>query len=128
MTAKTIDGHGRVEAAVAVLLRVGVAVAATLVALGGVVYLARHGSEVPQYGAFRGEPTELTTIAGVAHAARAGSGRGLIQFGLLALIGVPIARVAFCLVTFALQRDVLYVAVTLVVLSLLLLSATGYLV
>lgn len=46
-------------------------------------------------------------------------GRGLIQFGLLLLIATPIARVIFSIAGFARQRDWLYVAITLVVLTLL---------
>jgi len=127
MSASEGWSDARVETAVAVLLRLGVGVASTLVAFGGAVYVARHGAEAPRYGAFRGEPMELTTVAGILHGARAGSGRALIQLGLLTLIATPIARVAFSLLTFALQRDWMYVIVTFIVLSLLLLSVTGHL-
>ena len=50
--------------------------------------------------------------------------RGLIQFGLLLLIAVPVARVAFSVVAFALQRDRTYVVVTLIVLAVLLYGLT----
>ena len=46
-------------------------------------------------------------------------GRGLIQLGLLLLIATPIARVVFSVAGFARQRDWLYVAITLIVLTLL---------
>ena len=49
----------------------------------------------------------------------------MIQLGLLVLIATPIARVAFSLVAFALQRDRIYVIVTLIVLAVLLYSLTG---
>jgi uncharacterized membrane protein len=52
-------------------------------------------------------------------------GRGLIQLGLLLLIATPIARVAFSVAAFALQRDRLYVVVTLIVLAVLIYSLTG---
>ena len=41
------------------------------------------------------------------------------------LLATPVARVAFSVVAFALQRDRLYVAVTLVVLGILLYSIVG---
>ena len=49
----------------------------------------------------------------------------MIQLGLLALLGTPVARVAFSVVAFALQRDWLYVGVTLWVLAVLLWSVAG---
>jgi uncharacterized membrane protein len=51
--------------------------------------------------------------------------KGIIQFGLLFLIATPIARVAFSVIAFALQRDRVYVSVTLIVLGLLLYSLVG---
>jgi uncharacterized membrane protein len=46
--------------------------------------------------------------------------RAIVQLGLVMLIATPIARVAFTLIAFALQRDRVYVGVTLLVLALLL--------
>lgn len=115
----------RVEAVVAALLRVGVMVAGAIVLVGGAVYLARHGHERPHYGVFVGEPTDLRTVPGIARDAATFSGRGLIQLGLLLLIATPVARVAFTAVAFVLQRDRVYLLVTVVVLALLLLSLAG---
>ncbi len=68
-------------------------------------------------------------IAGVIQSALNGRGRGrgqgLIQLGLLLLIATPIARVAFSVVGFAIERDRLYVAFTLIVLAILLYSLLG---
>jgi uncharacterized membrane protein len=116
----------RLQSMVAVLLRLGVNLAAAIVLVGGVVFLVRHGYELPHYEVFRGEPTDLRTIGGIVRDAAALSGRGLIQLGLLVLMATPVARVALSLAVFSLQRDRIYVAVTLVVLALLLLSLTGY--
>jgi uncharacterized membrane protein len=54
-----------------------------------------------------------------------GRGRGLIQLGLLFLIATPIARVAFSIVGFAIERDRMYVVFTLIVLAILLYSLLG---
>jgi uncharacterized membrane protein len=107
------------------LLRTGVLLAALVVLVGGVVYLARHGMSVTNYQVFRGEPSELRTISGILHEALALRGRGLIQLGLLIFIATPIARVAFSFFAFLYQRDWLYVVVTLMVLGLLLYSLMG---
>ncbi len=108
------------------VLRLGVNLAAAIVLAGAVVFLYRHGHELAHYAVFRGEPSDLRTIGGILRDAAALSGRGLIQLGLLALVATPVARVALSLVVFAVQRDRIYVAVTLLVLALLLLSLTGH--
>ncbi len=109
------------------LLRLGVLVAVLFVLVGGTIYLLRHGADQPEYHVFRGEPTELTTPGGVLTSASQEHGRGIIQLGLLLLILTPIARVAFSLLGFALQQDVLYVVVTSIVLVILMLSLTNHL-
>jgi uncharacterized membrane protein len=103
-------------------LRVGVTSAAAVVLFGGVVYLVRHGREVPQFHVFKGEPRDLRTVPGIVKEVLDFRGRGLIQLGLLLLIATPVARVAFSLAAFALQRDRLYVLVTLIVLVVLVYS------
>jgi uncharacterized membrane protein len=68
---------------------------------------------------FRGEPADLRSIRGILTEAADGSGRGLIQLGLLILIGTPIVRVLCSVAGFARERDWIYVAITIVVLGLL---------
>ena len=51
--------------------------------------------------------------------------KALMQLGLMILVATPLARVAFSVVGFALERDRLYVALTLAVLALLLLGLFG---
>jgi uncharacterized membrane protein len=115
----------RVETVIANLLRAGVLLAAAVVVLGGIVFLARHGRAMPQYAKFVGEPFELRTVSGIVRRAASFRGRNLIQLGLLLLIATPVARVAFSVVAFALERDRLYVGVTLVVLAVLVFSLAG---
>jgi uncharacterized membrane protein len=116
----------RLQSMVAFLLRLGVNVAAGIVVLGAIVFLYRHGRELPHYEIFQGEPTDLRTFGGTIRDAAAFRGRGLIQLGLLVLMATPVARVALSLIVFGFQRDRTYVVVTLIVLVLLLLSLTGY--
>ncbi len=114
-----------IEKVVGNLLRIGVTVAAAVVAAGAVVFLVRHGGDRPQYGMFRGEPSDLSTVRGIVAAALEGRGRGLIQLGLLLLVATPVARVVFSVAGFALERDRTYVAITLVVLAVLAFSLAG---
>ena len=114
-----------VEEFIGNLLRVGVTLAAAVVVFGGTVYLVRHGRAAPQYHIFKGEPTDLRTVSGIAEDALAFRGRGLIQLGLLLLIATPVARVAFAVAAFAIQRDRLYVVIALIVLAVLMYSLAG---
>jgi uncharacterized membrane protein len=116
----------RIEGIIGTLLRTGVLSSALVVLAGGLVFLLRHGRQMPDYRTFRGEPGDLRSVAGVVHDALAFRGRGIIQLGLLLLILTPIARVAFSALAFALEKDRLYVVVTLIVLVLLILSLTGH--
>ncbi len=107
------------------LLRAGVSLAAAVVLAGGIVYLLRHGAEMPAYHVFRGEPSDLRSVPGIWQDVLAGRGRGIIQLGLLLLIATPVARVAYLVYAFARQQDRLYCAIALVVLLLLMYGFTG---
>lgn len=113
------------DAVISGLLRLGVTCATLVVLVGGVIYLFHHGSNVPNYKIFRGEPHTLTALAGIFDRATLLSGRGVIQVGLLILVATPVIRVAFSVFAFAAQRDWTYTAVTLLVLGLLLASLFG---
>jgi uncharacterized membrane protein len=117
----------RIEVILGNLLRTGVLISAAVVLLGASIYLSRHAHEPADYRVFRGEPSEYRTIHGVIQSVIVGRGRGqgLIQLGLLLLIATPIARVAFSVAGFAIERDRLYVAFTLIVLAVLLYSFLG---
>jgi len=115
----------RVESIMGSLLRAGVLVAAGVVLAGGILFLVRHGTEAPRYGVFQGEPTDLRTVSGIVADAGALRGRGIIQLGLLILLATPVARVAFSVFAFALERDTLYAVVTLFVLAVLTFSLAG---
>jgi uncharacterized membrane protein len=115
----------RLEQLLGAVLRWGVMVAASVVAAGGAVFLVRHGGERPLYHMFRGEPSGLRAIPGIVGGTLEGSGRALIQFGVLLLIGTPVLRVVSSLGVFALQRDWRYVLISLAVLAVLLYGLLG---
>jgi uncharacterized membrane protein len=106
------------------LLRSGVILAACIVLVGGMIYLARF-PRPSDYRAFQSEPENLRTIPGIFGDAFALHGRGLIQLGLLVLIATPISRVAFSVFAFYSQRDWKYVFFTVIVLGILLYSLLG---
>jgi uncharacterized membrane protein len=107
------------------LLRAGVLISAGIVVLGALLYLGRHGLQRADYRAFHGEPKNLVSVRAIARYAFTGRGRGIIQLGLLLLIATPIARVAFSIIAFALERDWMYVVFTCMVLAVLCYSLLG---
>ena len=115
----------RIEIIIGALLRTGVILAAVVVAIGAIFYLAHHGHEAIEYAVFRGEPEALRGVRGIIQGVLQMSGRSLIQLGLLILIATPVARVAFSAVGFAIERDHVYVGITLFVLAVLLYSLLG---
>jgi uncharacterized membrane protein len=115
----------RVETIVGKLLRAGVILSASVVLLGGIIFLVTHGTEKATYRVFLGEPSDLRTLRGIIHRAVHFRGRGVIQLGLLLLIATPIARVAFSIFGFAEEKDRLYVIFTGIVLAILLYSFLG---
>ena len=117
------DRH--VDAIIATLLTVGVALAAVVVMAGGAMYLSRYGLAAPDYRVFRGEPSDLRDLRAIVTDAMALRSRELIQAGLLILIATPVMRVAFSVFVFLRQRDRLYIAITLFVLAILIYSLFG---
>ncbi len=115
----------RVELLVGTLLRTGVVLSAAVVLVGGAIYLRHSWFSAPNYRVFRGEPSDLRSVAGIVKGALTLHGRSVIQLGLLLLIATPIARVAFSAVAFFRQRDHAYVGITLLVLAILLWSLIG---
>jgi uncharacterized membrane protein len=109
-----------------IVLRTGVLVSAAVVVCGGALYLLRQGSQSAAYGVFRGEPAALRSVTAIIGDAVRGSGRGIIQLGVILLIATPVARVAFSVVGFMRERDWLYAAVATAVLILLAAALTSH--
>ena len=115
----------RVEIIVGKLLQAGVVLSASVVLIGGIIFLVTHGMEKANYRVFLGEPSDLRTLHGILRRAIHFRGRGIIQLGLLLLIATPIARVAFSIFGFAEEKDRLYMVITGIVLVILLYSLLG---
>jgi uncharacterized membrane protein len=120
----TLDDRG-IEVIIGNLLRTGVLAAAAVVVLGAVVYLSRYAMQPANFSTFRGEAAALRTMPAIVKGTAHLHGKSTIQFGLLLLIATPIARVMFSVVGFAVERDHLYVVLTLIVLAVLLYSLLG---
>jgi uncharacterized membrane protein len=106
------------EAEIGLMLRVGVSVSALVVLVGGALYLAGAPGK-SDYRQFSATAQHLRTIPGIVHGVARLDAASVIQLGILLLIATPVARVGLCLVGFARQRSLLYVAVSALVLAIL---------
>ena len=115
-----LDTERHMEQLIGRLLQIGVLTSALIVLVGGVALLWQHGGAIADFRRFVGTPQDFRTVGGSLKAALALDSRGLLQLGIILLIATPVARVAFTLAAFAVQRDRIYVVLTTVVLLVLL--------
>jgi uncharacterized membrane protein len=106
------------ELLISAVLRGGVLLSAAIIALGTATFFwgALTGHASANEGAF--PHTVGDTLAGVG----AGHPAAIIVLGLLVLLATPLLRIIVSAVIFARERDWRYVAITLLVLAILLLS------
>jgi uncharacterized membrane protein len=110
----------RMEYIMGRLLQVGVLLAASVVLVGGVMYVLAHAGETANYRVFVGHPAGVRRLPALVGGITRGDASAVIQLGILLLVATPICRVIFAVIGFILERDRLYVAVSLVVLAVLL--------
>jgi uncharacterized membrane protein len=119
LNTKTKAEDHAIEITLGNLLRTGVLIAAGTVLLGGILNLLRHGSESVTWEKFNGEPAALRSLSGIAEAAFAAQGKGIIQLGLILLVAVPVLRVTVSMLVFVQKRDFAFAGLTLLVLIIL---------
>ena len=99
---------------------------ASLVILAGVgALVARHSAEHADFQRFSADFVTLKSPRDIAQGLAAGNAAAIAQAGLVLLMLTPVIRVAATLVAFAIRRDRVFVAITLVVLVTLLLGIAG---
>ena len=115
-----------VEKTVGKLLRIGVITASLVVLLGGILFLTQNGGSArPDYHVFKGEQNSYITFDGIFLGLFTFKPMAIIQFGVLLLIITPIMRIVFSLFAFILEKDRLYIVITLIVLAIILVSTFG---
>jgi uncharacterized membrane protein len=112
----------KLEVAIGRMLQIGVLLAATVVLIGGILYLRQETGPRPDYSHFTGVAERFRSPAEIVPNALHGRARSIIQLGLLILIATPIARVVLAAVGFLIERDHLYFWISLIVLAVLLYS------
>ena len=111
-----------VEQIIGQLLRAGVLLSAFVVVIGGILYLRQAAMGYSDYQTFHGVLDQLTTI--LRRGARSRTPRPRVSHPVRAPAAhcTPVARVVFSVFAFGLERDWLYVGLTLVVLAVLFYS------
>lgn len=112
----------QVEIFIGHVLRTGVLLSSCVTALGIFLYLLHSPSVVANYGVFDAARGQLPPLGVMLASAFHGNAIAIIQVGILLLIATPVARVAFLVGSFGLERDRMYVVVSVVVLVILLYS------
>jgi uncharacterized membrane protein len=109
--------------AISRILRLGIILSASMIAVGIFLMLAFPPAGTPAnlqsaIAARFGGPTMSTSgwLAGLAH----GNALSVLQLGTLVLLATPLVRVSASVFLFYREKDMLYVKVTLLVLALLL--------
>lgn len=110
------------QAVIGWILRLGVIVSMSIVFTGGAIYLWRHGRQVADHHHFTGIPPFIRTANGVFKGIFALRGQAIIQFGIALLIATPILRIIFAIIGFALEKDRLYVFISMLVLAIIFTS------
>ncbi|RKO69034.1 DUF1634 domain-containing protein [Sphingobacterium puteale] len=117
---KNYWGDKDISLLVGQILRIGVILASSILAIGGIWYLVVHGQDsVPNYRDFIGEGKSNTTIHGIIIGVFNKNIPQIIQLGVLLLICTPIVRVIGSLFGFIIEKDKLYIIITLVVLTVI---------
>ncbi|MDR3695371.1 DUF1634 domain-containing protein [Mucilaginibacter sp.] len=104
------------------VLRAGTVISISVVFIGGMFYLTRHGQSIANYKVFNGIPDFVQSPTGIMKGIFNLKGQAIIQFGIVLLIATPIVRVIFSAVGFILEKDYMYVAISLLVLSIIFFS------
>jgi uncharacterized membrane protein len=115
------------QAIIGWILRIGVSASMIIVFIGGVFFVYRHGHSIPDYRDFKGVPYFIHNTGGILEGVRNLKGQAIIQLGIILLIATPVIRVAFSAVGFIIEKDYLYMAISIIVLLIIFASMlSGY--
>lgn len=108
------DSDRAIDLVISNILRGGVLLSSILVCVGMIGFMSRNWSDPFTEAEFA---KGLNSIAGVMSQVSDGEPAAIVQLGILVLLSTPFLRVAFAAVAFLKQRDWVYVAIALLVLS-----------
>lgn len=107
------------------LLRYGVWISLSVAFIGGIVYLLHHSADIEDYSVFHENDRNIfEVISAIYQGVMQGNGESLIFFGIILLFLTPVLRVLLSLFSFLLEKDYLYVGITLIVIVIILISVS----
>jgi uncharacterized membrane protein len=126
-TAGVPSGPG-LEIWISYVLRIGVLISAAIILIGLALLILRDpstggGTSLHQVVAKEQQVTVRPST--IARGVAAGDAVSIIQVGIFALILTPVTRVAMTVILFAIEREKIFVLVTLTVFLILLFGLTG---
>lgn len=107
---------------VSAVLRLGLTLALLTAFLGIILVIWHRGADHVDYSTFIGEPDSLKQLGAIVTNALQWDPLAVAQLSILLMIATPAARVLACIIVFACQRDLLYVALASFVFIVLILS------
>jgi uncharacterized membrane protein len=119
------DGRKDMRRWISIILRTGVLASASILLIGGILFVFQHPDAVFSFKSFAGEPERLREVGAVCKEALQFKSRPVIQLGILILIATPVLRVIFSFIEFLLHKDWIFVLITAVVISTLFYSLFG---
>ena len=116
----------RMERTISSLLRGGIVVSLSLVLIGVIVMFVHH----PEYAHSRETLNYLkgsdyhfpTSIGDIFEGVAQGQGRAIVMLGVFVLFLTPLSRVVASVITFAIQKDWTFTAITSLVLCFVIVS------
>lgn len=105
------------------VLKYGVWLVLIVAITGGIIYLSNHGHEIVHYDHFVENDQSIFTvfheiISGVSKL----NGEAIIFLGIFLLFLTPFVRLLLSLISFILEKDLLYISITLLVIGIICIS------
>ncbi|MCS4237619.1 putative membrane protein [Myroides gitamensis] len=107
------------------VLRYGVLSALTVTLLGGIILLAKDSQQVVSFSTFVEKDQNLFVVfKTIFQGVKDWNGESIIFLGILLLFLTPALRLLLSLFSFILEKDAMYVVITLIVIAVIILSVS----
>ncbi|KUF42051.1 DUF1634 domain-containing protein [Myroides marinus] len=107
------------------VLRYGVWTALSVAGLGGIILLFTRSNEEVHFTNFiEKDDNIITVVQNILAGVSQGNGESIIFLGILLLFLTPILRIFLSLLSFFLEKDWLYVFITLIVIGIIVFSVS----
>lgn len=107
------------------VLRYGVWTALSVAGIGGIILFFNKGNETVNFTNFvEKDDNIITVVQNILAGVGQGNGESIIFLGILLLFLTPILRIFLSLLSFFLEKDWLYVFITLIVIGIIVFSVS----